>query len=128
VSRDSPAPVAYVRYQDFLDADSGRRGDALELGHDWREGDDRYRACWYRATGELTIERLDPDTELALEDFHRGIAGPVEVLAHFASRAELERALGRWPNAAPDRPRTVKSLRAMAARRSPEPSSPRHGA
>lgn len=73
----------------------------------------RYRACWYSETGELTIERLDPDAELALEDFHRGIAGPVEVLAHFASRAELESALGGWPNAAPDQPRTVGMLREL---------------
>lgn len=34
-----------------------------------------HRVCWYRATGELTVERLDPDAELALE-FHRGIANP----------------------------------------------------
>lgn len=117
MSQDSPAPVAYVRYADFLDDDPGRRGDALELGHDWRDGDDRYRVCWYRATGELTIERLDPEAELALEDFHRGIAGPVEVLAHYANRAELERALGRWPNMAPEGPRSVESLRELTQSR-----------
>lgn len=121
MSQDSPAPIAYVRYADFLDARPGRRGDALELGHDWRDGDDRYRACWYRETGELTIERLDPDAALALEDFHGGIAGPVEVLARFTSRAELERALGRWPNAAPDQPRTVEALRELARRTAPPP-------
>ncbi len=116
MSQDSPAPVAYVRYADFLDDDPGRRGDALELGHDWLDGEDRYRACWYPATGELTIERLDPNAELALEDFHQGISGPVEVVARFATRAELERALGAWPNPAPDRRRTVDSFRELAQR------------
>lgn len=124
MSQESPSSVAYVRYADYLDADPGRRGDALELGHDWRDGGDRYRACWYPATGELTIERLDPDAELALEDFHRGIAGPVEVLARFASRAELERALGPWPNAAPDHPRSVESLRELTRRDSPSTPGP----
>ncbi|MGH2961007.1 MAG: hypothetical protein ACRDL3_02260 [Solirubrobacterales bacterium] len=116
MSQDSPASVAYVRYADFLDAHPGRRGDALELGHDWRDGDDRYRVCWYSGTGELTIERLASNAELALEDFHRGVAGPVEVIARFTSRAELERVLGRWPNAAPDQPRTVDALRELARR------------
>lgn len=124
MSQDSPAPVAYVRYADFLDADPGRRGDALELGHDWRDGDDLYRVCWYPATGELTIERLDPDDDLALEDFHHGIAGPVEVLARFASRSELEQALGRWPNPAPDHPRTVESLRQLTGPGSQSASLP----
>lgn len=116
VSQDSPAPVAYVRYADFLDEDPRRRGDALEFGHDWLDEDDRYRACWYPATGELTIERLDPSGELALEDFHEGVAGPVEVVARFATRSALERALGPWPNPAPDHPRTVESLRELARR------------
>lgn len=43
--------TAYVRYADFLDADARRRGDALELGHDWHDGPHRYRACWYEQTG-----------------------------------------------------------------------------
>lgn len=116
MSQDSPVPVAYVRYADFLDGDPARRGDALEFGHDWLDGEDRYRACWYPGTGELTIERLDPDGELALEDFHQGVAGPVEVLARFSNRADIERVLGAWPNPAPDRPRTVGSLRDMAQR------------
>lgn len=127
MSQDSPASVAYVRYADFLDADPGRRGDALEFGNDWRDGDDTYRVCWYQATGELTLERLDPDAELALEDFHRGIAGPVEVLARFGSRAELEQALGPWPNAAPDRPRTVASLRELTRRHSTSAPLPARG-
>lgn len=116
MSEDTPAPVAYVRYADFLEADPGRRGDALELGHDWLEGGDRYRVCWYAATGELTAERLDPDSELALEDFHRGVAGPVEVLARFGTQAELDRVLGRWPSPAPDRPRDLEWLRGRARR------------
>lgn len=125
MSQDSPAPVAYVRYVDFLEAHPGRHGDALELGHDWRDGDERYRVCWYSETGELTIERLDPDAVLTLEDFHRGIAGPVEVIAHFASRADLEAAVGRWPNAAPDKPRTVEALRELA--RQSQPATPLPG-
>lgn len=35
----------YARYTDFLDADPRRRGDALELGHDWRDDDELYRVC-----------------------------------------------------------------------------------
>ncbi len=119
MSHQSPAPISYARYSDFLEADPGRRGDALELGHDWHDGDDRYRVCWYPATGELTAERLDPEADLALEDFHRGVAGPVEVLAHIEKRAELERALGPWPNPAPDRPRTIQSLRELTRQRFP---------
>jgi hypothetical protein len=64
----------YARYADFLDADPRRRADALELGHDWREGSDRYRVCWYEHTGELTAERLSSPADLDLEDFHRGIS------------------------------------------------------
>lgn len=115
VSQDDSATVSYVRYADFLAAHPGRRGDALELGHDWRDGDDRYRVCWYGETGELTIERLDPNGEPALENFYEGVAGPIEVIAHFASRAELERALGPWPNQAPDQPRTLPALRELAS-------------
>lgn len=85
----SPTPAARL-----LDADPARRGDALELGHDWRAGADTYRACWCGATGELTVERLDPDRALALDDFHRGVAGPVEVLAYFDIRVDWSKHSG----------------------------------
>lgn len=112
---DFPAGVtAYVRYADFLHADPRRRGDALELGHDWRDGPNRYRACWYHATGELTLERLaDGGAHLDLEDFHQGVCGPVEILARIPSRPQLDALLGRWPNIAPHRPRTVTWLRSI---------------
>lgn len=127
-----PGQLHYVRYQDFLDADPRRRGDALELGHHWRDdGDGRYRVCWYEATGELTAERLDPDCELEPEDFHRGISGPVEILRHIEDRAELDSLLGRWPNIVPGEPRTLARVRELldpdsfaAVRRMPSPDEP----
>lgn len=39
--------------------------------------------------------------ELALEGFHQGVSGPVEVIARFVTRADVERALGTWPGPAP---------------------------
>lgn len=88
----------YAHYEEFLDADPRRRGDALEFGHRWRDGDGRYRVCWYEQTGELTAERLAEGAELELEDFHAGVEGPVEVLARIKTRAELERLVGPWPH------------------------------
>jgi hypothetical protein len=64
--------------EEFLDADSRRRGDALQFSHRWRDGDGRYRVCWYEQTGELTAERLAEHAELDLEDFHVGVDGPRE--------------------------------------------------
>ena len=109
---DSSHPV-YVRYEDFLDADARRRGDALELGHDWRDGRHRHRVCWYEATGELTLERLSDSDRLELEDFYRGVSGPVEILRRIPTRGELDRLLGAWPNVAVREPRTVPRLRAL---------------
>jgi len=95
-------PTAYVRYADFLDADARRRGDALELGHDWQDGHHRCRACWYQATGELTIERLaDGGVHLDLEDFHQGVRGPIEILARIPTRAALETLKGANSRVAP---------------------------
>jgi hypothetical protein len=111
VSDDAPPPLTYARYADFLDADCRRRGDALELGHDWRGGRDRFRVCWYVGTGELTAERLSREAPLDLEDFHRGVVGPVEVIGRFATRGQLDRALGAWPNTTPGKPRTLAWLR-----------------
>lgn len=111
---DSSHPI-YVRYEDFLDADPRRRGDALELGIDWRDGENRHRACWYEATGELTLERLSDAERLDLDDFYRGVSGPVEILRRIHDRGELDRLLGAWPNSAPGQPRTVKRLRALVA-------------
>lgn len=113
MSDDSSSPPAYVRYRDFLDADPRRRGDALELGTDWRDGHARYRACWYQATGELTLERLRATDALQLEDFHLGVSGPIEILRRVPTRDELDQLLGRWPNIAPGQPRTVQRLRAL---------------
>ena len=105
---------AYVRYADFLHADPRRQGNALELGHDWRDGPRRYRLCWYEETGELTAERLSPGYQLELEDFHHGVHGPVEILARIPTRQELRHLLGDWPNIAPNQPRTLAWLRALA--------------
>ncbi len=113
MSDDDTSHPAYVRYEDFLDADPRRRGDALELGIDWRDGEDRYRACWYEATGELTLERLSRSERLDLEDFYRGVSGPVEILRRIPDRGELDRLLGAWPNSVPGGPRTVERLRAL---------------
>lgn len=107
-------PPLYRRYEDFLDADPRRRrGDALELGADWRDGDGRYRVCWYEQTGELTFERLAPDLSLDPEDFHRGVAGPVEIVALIRDRTRLDRLLGEWPNVAVGLPRRLDSLRRL---------------
>jgi hypothetical protein len=84
---------------------------ALELGHDWRDGDHRYRVCWYQQTGELTLERLNHDQSLELEDFHHGVSGPTEILAHIATRQELGHLLGDWPTIARHEPRTTHWLR-----------------
>lgn len=104
---------SYARYAEFLSADPRRRGDALELGHDWREGGRRFRVCWYAATGEVVAERLATGPALELEDFHRGVEGPVQVVGRCRSRAELESVLGAWPEIACAVPRTVSRLREL---------------
>lgn len=119
---DPPASPVYARYEDFCAADPRRRGDAYELGADWHDGQHRYRACWYEQSGELTLERLSASEPLAVEDFYHGVQGPVEVLAHIPTRAELSLLLGQWPNIAPGQPRTVTHLRALVARR-PRPTA-----
>lgn len=108
---EPPTRATYVSYADFLDGDGRRRGNALELGHDWRDGDERYRVCWYEETGELTCERLAAGDMPDLENFHEGIAGPIEVLRVLATRQALEDLIGRWPNVAPNQPRTMRWLR-----------------
>jgi hypothetical protein len=113
----SPQVSLYARYRDFLDVDARRRGDALEFGHDWRGPGGRYRVCWYQETGELTAERLSETQALDLEDFHRGIEGPVFVLARIPSRAQLDRLLGAWPQVALESPRTIARLRGLIAAR-----------
>ncbi len=105
--------LVYVSYADFLEADPRRRGDALELGIDWRDGESCYRACWYRATGEVTLERLAPPDELRVEDFHQGIAGPVEVLRYVPRQEELTRLIGPWPRVPLAQPRSVQRLRVL---------------
>lgn len=99
-------------YQEFLAAVPGRRGDALEIGHDFTdEHDNRYRVAWYAHTGELTFERItDPDT-LDLEDFHHGIA-TAQVIAQL-DRAELEDRLGAWPQVEHCQPRTLARVREL---------------
>jgi hypothetical protein len=113
VEGQPPPRQIYGRYADFLDGDRRRGGDALELGHDWRDGEERYRVCWYAETGELTCERLAGEEESNLEDFHRGIAGPIEILAHIPTRERLDELLGSWPNIAPNQPRTLRWLRGV---------------
>lgn len=113
MSDDERAQLVYVRYEDFLRADPRREGNALELGADWRDGDDRYRLCWYEQTNELTLERLSDEEPLDLEDFHRGIAGPVEILPGVRDRAQLEALLGPWPQASAGEQRDVRRLREL---------------
>lgn len=124
MSDSEQGQLHYVRYQDFLEADPRRRGDALELGHQWRDGTHRYRVCWYEETGELTIERLDADGSLELEDFHGGVSGPVEVIREVKDRQTLEALLGRWPNIAPGEPRTLSRLRERLAVECGLPATP----
>ena len=116
LSDDERDQLVYVRYADFLRADPRREGDALELGADWRDGDALYRMCWYQETGELTLERLSVKDETDLEDFHRGVSGPVEVLRHVSTREQLDALLGEWPNVAPGEPRDVARLKAIVGR------------
>lgn len=102
-----------LSYEAFLDADARRRGNALEIGHDFTdEHGDRFRVCWYAETGEVTIERIDFDA-LDLEDFHRGVLS-VEIAAQ-VDRATLERQLGAWPQVEHCQPRTVARLRERLA-------------
>lgn len=89
--------VRYERYLDFLEADPRRSGNALELGHRWREAGARYRVCWYESTGEITAERIS-EGSIDLDDFHRGVLGPVEILGRLPTRQALEDALGPWPS------------------------------
>ena len=113
---DERDQLVYARYADFLRADPRREGDALELGADWRDGDALYRVCWYEGTGELTLERLSADDEADLEDFHRGVSGPVEILRRIATRGQFDALLGEWPNVAPGERRDVVHLREMLKR------------
>lgn len=113
---DGQPTTSFERYDDFLAADPRRTGEALELGADWRDGDGRYRVCWYEETTELTFERLSNDEGLDLEDFHRGIAGPIEVVALVEDRGALDALLGEWPNVAVGLPRTLGSLRELLGR------------
>ena len=103
----------YESYAEFLAADPRRRGDALELGADWEQDCIRHRACWYEHTGEVTLERLSDSEPVAMDDFHQGVSGQVEILRHVATREELARLLGAWPNIAPREPRTVRRLRKL---------------
>jgi hypothetical protein len=104
---DDRAPM--VSYEEFLEADARRRGDALELGHDFTDdAGARYRVCWYAATGELTVESINPDA-LDLENFGQGVTA-VCVAAQL-DRATLERRLGPWPQIERCRPRTLARLR-----------------
>jgi hypothetical protein len=54
-----------------------------------------------------------------LEDFHQGVAGPVEVLALIPKRQDLEAPVGQWPHVAPNQPRTLRWLRELARDRDP---------
>lgn len=122
MSDSAPVPLVYTRYEDFLAADPRRQGDAYELGIDWIDGRGRYRACWYPETGELTAERLSDHEPLDTEDFHRGVAGSVEILRRIPTLAQLTLLLGKWPNIAVGQPRTLDRLKALAAGK---PATPR---
>ena len=105
--------VSYETYAAFLEADSRRCGDVLELGHDWLDRDGRYRVCWYTATGELTAERLDPDCHLEPEDFEGCVTGPVQLITAITTREELAAVVGKWPTVSRARPRTLARLREL---------------
>lgn len=121
MSEPAGQPI-YVRYKDFLDADPRRKHDAIELGTDWRDGNARYRVCWYEQTHELTAERLSRTDPLAIDDFYHGISGPVEILSMIASHDELSKVLGDWPNIAPNQPRTLVWLKQLLANNHNEPT------
>jgi hypothetical protein len=111
---DEPTPSLYLCYEHFLAADERRSGDVLECGTDWSgQGSARYRVCFYQQTGELTAERLSDTEPLDLEDFHRGVTGPVEILARLRDRAQLESALGEWPTLPLVRRREIGRLREL---------------
>lgn len=98
-----------LSYQTFLQQDDRRKGDALEIGVDFTdEAGNPYRVVWYAQTGELTIERIDPD-QLDADDLHQG-ALDVEIAAHF-DRDQLEAQLGARPHFDRCRPRTIARLR-----------------
>lgn len=100
-------------YETFLAADPRRRGDALEIGHDFTdEHGERCRVCWYRETGEVTIERVDFDA-IDLEDFHQGVLSAQ--VAATVDRATLEQQLGAWPQVEHCQPRTIARLRERLA-------------
>ena len=102
-----------LSYKAFLREDERRRGDALEIGADFTDAAGApYRVCWYVETGELTIERIDPDA-LDLEDFHQGVTA-VEVAARL-DRDELQQRLGDRPHFDRCRPRTIARLRQQLA-------------
>ncbi|MDP2710344.1 MAG: hypothetical protein Q8O56_03920 [Solirubrobacteraceae bacterium] len=108
-------PTTYEHYADFLAGDSRREGDALELGANWSDGGKFYRACWYAETGELTFERISAAEPLDLEDFHHGIAGPVEIVTRVPDRRTLDALVGRWPDIAAGLPRRLEALRQLIA-------------
>jgi hypothetical protein len=117
---DEPTPSLYLCYEHFLAADDRRRGDVLECGTDWSgQGTARYRVCFYEQTGELTAERLSDEQTLDVEDFHRGVTGPIEILARLRDRAQLETALGEWPRLALVRRRDIGLLRELLHQRAP---------
>ncbi|HST37958.1 MAG TPA: hypothetical protein VLK58_00550 [Conexibacter sp.] len=102
-----------LTYDAFLRDDERRRGDALEIGADFTdEAGNPHRVCWYADTGELTIERIDPDA-LDVEDFHQGVLA-VEVAAQL-DRAQLEAQLGARPQFDRCQPRTIARLRQRLA-------------
>jgi hypothetical protein len=117
---DDPTPSLYLCYEHFLEADERRAGDVLECGTDWSgQGSARYRVCFYQQTGELTAERLSEEEPLDVEDFDRGVAGPVEILARLRNRAQLEAALGEWPALPLVRQRDISRLRELLRGRAP---------
>ena len=99
-------------YEWFLAGDRRRRGNALEIGHDFSADDGQWRVCWYEETGELTLEGVEV-AEFDVDDFHAGISGPVQVLGVVESQRRLETLLGRWPAVELWRPRTVDRLRQL---------------
>lgn len=110
-----PADRYYPRYEDFLAADPRRREAAHEFGHDWHDGRHRYRICWYPRTHELTAERLSTTEPLELEDFDRGVSGPVEILHRIASQEKVERLLRDQLSIFRSQSRTLEGLRALLA-------------
>jgi hypothetical protein len=95
---------------EFYDQDDRRRRSTeIELGMDWRDkADVRYELNWVADTGELYVTReaasaqwLDPfgGIHVSTTNDAPNIGMTVAVVAHIATREDLERILSGWEKA-----------------------------